>query len=163
MDATFQRLPEHEALVAKILGEISLKSRIRVYLDTYNPSSCGHADAWHQTIVLTERCSELKRKDGSYNWFVVQKLGHEIGHIISGHGLGDGVAGTTPAWQQDDADEFSGWVLKRFGASLDEARNSIAPEPSPFSYPIPPEPSSLAAVERGWRNEAPGGGISFPP
>jgi hypothetical protein len=53
---------------------------------------------------------------------------------------------------QDQADEFAGWVLRRYGASLDDAKGSLVMPPGPFSEPIPPAAEALAAIERGWRN-----------
>lgn len=127
LEATFQRLPEHEALVREILGFATLKGNIRVYLDTYNPSLCGRADARLRTIILSEPCSKPLRVKGEYHWRNVGILAHEIGHILNGHGTEPGLAPSpnTPEWQQDEADAFAKWAMKALGATPDEIRNSV--------------------------------------
>lgn len=126
LEKTFQRLPEHEALVAKILGFASLKSNIRVYLDTYNPGLCGRADTRLRTIILSETCSKPLRVKGQHNWFTVGILGHEIGHILNGHGIDPGLEQSpdTPDWQQFEADAFAEWAMIKLGATAEEARNN---------------------------------------
>jgi hypothetical protein len=50
----------------------------------------------------------------------------------------------TQQWEQNQADEFAGWAMRRLGATLEEAR----------SYALVGSDShteALAAVERGWR------------
>jgi hypothetical protein len=127
LEATFQRLPEHEALLAEILGLASLKSNIRVYLDTYNPSLCGRADAKLRTIILSEPCSKPLRVKGGYHWRNVGILAHEIGHILNGHGTEPGLAPSpdTPKWQQDEADAFARWAMEALGATSDEIEKSV--------------------------------------
>lgn len=151
LEATFQRLPAHEALAAEILRLISLRSDIRVYFDKYNPAFCGRHDAKLRAIILSDWCSErLKNEDGRYNWFVVEKVASELGHILSGHGV------RQESWEvrtQDeliDAQEFAGWAMHRLGATLDEARASLVVTPSPGTFPVPAEASSINAIERGW-------------
>lgn len=126
LEETFQRLPEHEALVAEILGFAALKSNIRVYLDTYNPGLCGRADTRLRTIILSQTCSTPLRIKGHYNWFTVGILGHEIGHILSGHGLDPSLEQSpdTPDWQQVDADAFAEWAMIKLGATPEEARKN---------------------------------------
>jgi hypothetical protein len=63
------------------------------------------------------------------DWGGVSILAHEIGHHLNGHTLTR--AGSNPA-DELEADEFSGFVLRKMGASLAEAQAafiSYAPGP----------------------------------
>lgn len=154
MDRTFERMPELEAMVAGMLRTVSVKGEIRVYLDRYNPWHCAHADAELRAITITQRCSEPLRRGDKPNWFVIGTLGHEVGHILSGHGVvGHDLRdpeGLEKA--QAEADEFAGWVLRRHGATLEEAKEALRVEQHDFAERIPATSESMAAIERGWRN-----------
>src|SRR5205823_4509479 len=53
------------------------------------------------------------------NWAGISILAHEIGHHLNGHTLSD--QGSRPDLELE-ADEFSGFVLRKMGATLHEAQ-----------------------------------------
>lgn len=77
-------------------------------------------------------------------------LAHEIGHHLSGHTLG----GTGDSHKQElEADEFSGYVMYKMGATLKQAQSAInkfCSEEGSISHP--PKSARLTAVATGWYN-----------
>jgi len=91
--------------------------------------------------------SQINTASGS-DWAAVSILAHEIGHHLSGHTLDN--VGSRPETELE-ADEFSGFVLRRMGASLPDAQavmETIASLKGSHSHP--PKKDRLAAIEKGW-------------
>ncbi len=86
-------------------------------------------------------------------WAAVSVLAHEIGHHLNGHTL-DGF-GSQPG-KELEADEFSGFVLRRMGASLEQAQAAmkLAGNRKPSST-HPPQSERLYAIAKGWNNADP--------
>lgn len=83
------------------------------------------------------------------DWGLISILAHEIGHHLQGH-----------IFQNDadfhrrelEADEFTGFVMHRMGASLAESQVAIEMLAQDFDVATHPRRSTrLAAIERGWR------------
>lgn len=88
----------------------------------------------------------LNRKAGT-DWAAVSVLAHEIGHHL--YGTGTAMASETKA------DEFSGFVLERMGASLEEAQAALNVLPagaSSAAHPIPADRMDYVAA--GWNKSA---------
>ncbi len=82
------------------------------------------------------------------NWASISILAHEIGHHLSGHTLKDG--GSQPDMELE-ADEFSGYVLRKMGATLEEAQAAMRKLASPRpSATHPARDMRLVAIEKGW-------------
>ena len=82
-------------------------------------------------------------------WASVAVLAHEIGHHLSGHTM-DGY-GSMPAIELE-ADEFSGYALRKLGASLPEAQVAmriIAGAKATRTHPARTE--RLLAIASGWK------------
>lgn len=76
-------------------------------------------------------------------------LAHEIGHHLSGHTLLEG--GSRPVLELE-ADRFSGFILAKLGASIDEACTAIniyGSENETFTHPS--KKSRIAAIINGWK------------
>lgn len=83
-------------------------------------------------------------------WASISVIGHEIGHHLLGHTL-DGRGSQIP--KELDADEYSGIVLRRMGASLQQAQLAMKLISSPYaSATHPGESDRLAAIARGWNS-----------
>lgn len=81
-------------------------------------------------------------------WAAVSIMAHEIGHHLSGHTLRSG--GSRPQMELE-ADEFSGFILRKLGASLKESQVAMQMLASPFGTDTHPgRPARLAAIEKGW-------------
>ena len=82
------------------------------------------------------------------DWAAVSIMAHEIGHHLSGHTLMPG--GSKPPIELE-ADRFSGFVLFKMGAALNDAQKAISTLVPVDDGPTHPgRPKRLAAVESGW-------------
>lgn len=82
------------------------------------------------------------------NWASISILAHEIGHHLDGHTLKDG--GSRPEMEVR-ADEFSGFILRKMGATLEEAQAAMKRLASPRgSATHPARATRLRAIEKGW-------------
>lgn len=85
---------------------------------------------------------------GHTDWAGISILAHEMGHHLNGHTLRAG--GSQPE-DELEADEFSGFVLRRLGASLAQAQAAMAAvSPNEGSATHPGRAPRLAAIGRGW-------------
>ncbi|MCW3079355.1 MAG: hypothetical protein JWR87_785 [Segetibacter sp.] len=83
-------------------------------------------------------------------WASISVIGHEIGHHLLGHTL-DGRGSQIP--KELEADEYSGLVLRRMGASLQQAQLAMKLIASPYaSATHPGEGDRLAAIAKGWNS-----------
>ncbi len=115
-------------------------------------ASVHNAAAWinqnRRYILYNPRFMLAVRQNTRSDWSAASILAHEIGHHLNGHTLEIG-----PDRRQNelDADEFSGFVLRKMGASLQEAQAAvnllISPEPTNTH---PGRQQRLRAIETGW-------------
>ena len=99
-------------------------------------------------ILYNQYFMERVKDQTQTDWSAVSILAHEIGHHLSGHTLDN--IGSRPD-KELQADKFSGFILYKMGASLDEARAAmmnIATETGSSTHP--PRSARLAAITNGW-------------
>jgi tetratricopeptide (TPR) repeat protein len=117
------------------------------------PNACA-------TMIFNENTKELERyiiynQTFMYNitqkinyWASISILAHEVGHHLNGHSLIPG--GSRPSLELE-ADKFSGFILAKLGATLDDAQsaiNSLVSEQGSVTHP--PKSARLAAIANGW-------------
>ena len=91
---------------------------------------------------------QLKNSAGT-NWVSYSVLAHEVGHHLQGHALKPG--GSQPPLELE-ADEYSGFVLQRMGATLEQALAAMNKFGSEQDSPTHPgKAKRLAAIEKGWK------------
>ena len=59
-------------------------------------------------------------------WANMSILAHEVGHHINGHTLSASISSYESKIQELEADEFSGFVMQKIGATLEQATDAIA-------------------------------------
>ena len=86
---------------------------------------------------------------GRTDWAGISILAHEMGHHLNGHTLTG--RGSNPA-DELEADEFSGFALRKMGASLAQAQSAMATigDDAP-SATHPARSNRLTAISRGWQ------------
>lgn len=103
-----------------------------------------------RVIAYNERfMREVLSATANNNWAPVSIMAHEIGHHLSGHTIQPG--GSQPATELE-ADKFSGFVLYKMGARLDDATKAINTLASAEDGPTHPgRPKRALAITEGWR------------
>jgi hypothetical protein len=97
--------------------------------------------------VNASYCTMVLLSTGT-KWAAVSVLAHEIGHHLNGHTITAG--GSQPAIELE-ADEFSGFVLRKLGASLNDAQaamKTIAQVRASRTHPG--QYDRLASIASGW-------------
>jgi hypothetical protein len=106
-------------------------------------------------IVYDNRFLEKLDSYAGTKWASISVLAHEMGHHYYNHMLNS--VGSTPP-KELEADFFSGYVMAKMGASLDEAEVAMSKIASPqASSSHPAKADRLNAIAKGW-NSANGGG-----
>lgn len=81
-------------------------------------------------------------------WASISVLAHEMGHHYRNHVVDS--RGSTPA-KEIEADYFSGYVMEKLGADLNDARAAMSQIASPqASATHPAKADRLYAITRGW-------------
>lgn len=100
-------------------------------------------------ILYSERFLSAINNAVHTDWAGVSILAHEIGHHLNGHTLSR--SGSNPA-DELEADEFSGFVLRKLGASKAEAQaaiNLLSEEHTSRTHPG--RNYRLSAISKGWQ------------
>lgn len=115
-------------------------------------------------ILYNPSFMAIMNKAAGTPWAAVAVLAHEVGHHLNGHTM-DG-KGSLPAIELE-ADEFSGFILRKMGASLEEsqiAMRIIASARATATHPA--RNDRLAAIAKGWNRadeQASGGDLVYQP
>ena len=90
-------------------------------------------------------------EDANNKWAAISILAHEIGHHLNNHSLNND--GSKYAYELE-ADKWSGFVLRKMGASLEDAQSAILTlkESKRPSKTHPPKKERLLSIEKGWRS-----------
>ncbi|GAB3203225.1 hypothetical protein ABID22_000968 [Pontibacter aydingkolensis] len=136
-------------IVQEIINVIGLKPRFELM-----PADIDNAAAvvynGKRYILYNERFLAAINNAVHTDWGGVSIIAHEIGHHLNGHTLSKN--GSNPA-DELEADEFSGFVLRKMGASLAEAQaaiNLLSEERSSRTHPG--RNYRLEAISKGWRS-----------
>ncbi len=102
-------------------------------------------------ILYSTHFLENFKKEAQTQWAAYSVLAHEVGHHLSNHNLDE-----TDTWVRKryelEADKFSGGVLYRMGATLEEAQagiNSFSLEGETNTHPA--KRARLEALAVGWK------------
>lgn len=108
-------------------------------------SSLGNMERY---IIYDKEFFKRVKNITKTDWSAVSILAHEIGHHLNGHNL---VSGVNNYQSELQADEFSGFVLAKMGATLDEslrAINSFGSEENSKTHPK--KSDRIEAISNGW-------------
>ena len=152
-------------IINLILETVGLKASFEVRKANV-PNAAAVVYQGKRYILYNPSFIAAMNKAAGTRWAAIAVLAHEIGHHLSGHTL-DG-KGSVPAIELE-ADEFSGFALRKMGASLEEsqiAMRIIANARATATHPG--RNDRLMAIADGWKhadNQLKGGDIahSYPP
>lgn len=99
-------------------------------------------------LYNTEFMTQLQGAAGT-NWAVYSVMAHEIAHHLQGHTLMPG--GSRPD-NELEADNWSGFMLAKLGATLEQAQVAMKSLGNDQGSPThPPKAQRLSAIEFGWK------------
>ncbi len=156
----FQGNDEAEAIIDKMLTRIGLQRNF-VVMECPGIQNCMAVNIDRIPYIIYDRQFLDKFKGHSFSnskinvkdWAATSILAHEIGHHLNMHTLQEG--GSRPHLELE-ADEFSGFILQKLGATLSQAqqamKSSIISDEGSRTHP--PRQERLTAIQKGWLKAA---------
>ena len=102
----------------------------------------------NRLIVYNQRFMDAVRDQTRTDWAAISILAHEIGHHLQSHTLMSG--GSRPPFELE-ADKYSGYVLHRMGATIEEAIAVMRKFGGAASSTHPSAEDRIDAIYAGWR------------
>lgn len=127
--------------VASVLNAAAVISRKRRYL-LFNQNFLTSIQTWARNNNKTKRAVAGARDD----WLLMSVVAHEVGHHLAGHTL---KLGNQP-YNELQADWFTGYLLRKMGAGLDQAHEIQGLGPLCGTLTHPQQSDRVAAVTAGW-------------
>jgi hypothetical protein len=148
--ATSADVPASQAagIIREITEAVGLQPRFELRATTQVDNAAAVVYGGKRYLLYNPRFLAVVNRAGHTDWAGISILAHEMGHHLNGHTLRAG--GSQPE-DELEADEFSGFVLRRLGASLAQAQAAMAAvSPDAGSATHPGRAPRLAAISRGW-------------
>lgn len=144
----FRSSAEAEEAVKCILESVGGLQLDNFVIQASNVPNAAAAIRYGTRLLLYNPSFMQDMQDATGNpWAGISVMAHEIGHHLEAHTITPG--GSNPP-DELEADEFSGNVLKRLGATLADAQAVFQTFPSYGSVTHPPRDARLTAVANGW-------------
>lgn len=137
-------------IISEIMATVGLKPKFEIVSSSRVPNAAAVIMNGKRYVLYNERFVAALNNAVKTDWAGISILAHEIGHHLNGHTLDRG--GSNPS-DELEADEFSGFVLRKMGASVEEAvaaMKLISDEEG--SYTHPGRSPRLAAITKGWND-----------
>lgn len=147
--ATAQTAPATTDVIREITDVVGLKARfeLRATRDVDNAAAVVYNGK--RFLLYNPDFLASVNRAGHTDWAGISILAHEMGHHLNGHTLRAG--GSQPA-DELEADEFSGFVLRKMGASLAQAQAAMASvADNHTSGTHPTRAPRLTAIGQGWQ------------
>ncbi len=143
---------EAQTALARITNASGLPSNFKLVAGNV-PNACAvvkynaNTKSLDRYIIYNQSFMQ-KIKASISDWASISILAHEIGHHLSGHSLQMG--GSRPELELE-ADKFSGFILEKLGATLEQSEsaiNALVNENGSLTHPG--RSARLAAIVNGW-------------
>ena len=145
---SFESDEEAQTVLNDILNTVGLRPNFVIQASNV-PNAAAVIDGSERYILYNRKFIRSVKENTKTNWAAISILAHEIGHHLNGHTLsGRG------SWHKMEleADEFSGFVLRRMGATLEEAQAAMKLLGSPTgSSTHPARNMRLKSIADGWK------------
>lgn len=146
---SFRSNAEAEAVMNDILSVIGLRPNYSIQAAKV-PNAAAVVYGDQRYIYYNPRFMTNVTASTNTNWGSISIVAHEIGHHLNGHTL---KAGGSQRHMEIEADEFSGFVLRKMGATLAEsqaAMRKLAGDRGTSTHPGKTE--RLMAIQKGWQS-----------
>ena len=135
-------------IIQSIVAVVGLKSNFEIQAASIPNAAAVVFNGKRYILYNPQFIAQLDQRAGKH-WPSVAILAHEIGHHLNGHTLTKN--GSLPH-NELDADEFSGFVLQKMGASLKDAQLAIEIAGNTrATHTHPAKADRLIAIEKGWQ------------
>lgn len=146
---TFASDDEARGVVRRVLSAMGLPLRFEVRAAAVgNAAAVLQPDGTRLILYNTLFIDEIRSRTGRY-WSLISIMAHEIGHHLAFH-----LAKHIEDHEAElEADYFSGYILAKMGATLDDAlaaMNELAADQPTQTHPGKKE--RLQAIAAGWKN-----------
>lgn len=147
--AQAQTAPAPTDVIREITDAVGLKARFELRATREVDNAAAVVYNGKRFLLYNPDFLNSVNRAGHTDWAGISILAHEMGHHLNGHTLRTG--GSQPA-DELEADEFSGFVLRKLGASLAQAQAAMATvEDSGGSDSHPGRAPRLVAIGQGWQ------------
>jgi hypothetical protein len=146
----FRSISEARTIINDIMDVVDIPQNFKVVSTTQIDNAAAVTYQGQRYILYNPSFINQLDNSANNNWASISVLAHEIGHHILGHTL-DGRGSQIP--KELEADEFSGLVLKRMGATLQQAQLAmqlISPDYASATHPG--KNDRLTAIAKGWNS-----------
>jgi len=147
--SNFATVAEGQQIIQNILDAVGLSANFEIRQANIENAAAVAYGGKRYVLYNPSFINALDRRTGT-QWASISVLAHEVGHHLKGHTVSG--QGSQPATELE-ADEFSGYALRKMGASLEDAQATmklIANENTTATHPG--KSNRLAAIENGWKN-----------
>lgn len=135
-------------IIHAIVGSVGLKPNFEIrQANIFNAAAVNHKGKRY--ILYDAKFMKGIQQATRTDWAAVSILAHEIGHHLNGHTIMG--KGHSSREQELEADEFSGFVLRQMGASLEDAQKALrvmVSEDGSASHPG--KAARMDAIEKGY-------------
>ncbi|WBA43419.1 membrane-binding protein [Hymenobacter canadensis] len=136
-------------VLREITDVVGLKPRFQLRSTTQVQNAAAVVYGGQRYLLYNPQFVAAVNQAGRTDWAGISILAHEMGHHLNGHTLRAG--GSNPA-DELEADEFSGFVLRKMGASLAQAQAGMAVVSDEQASPTHPGRSTrLQSINEGWQ------------
>ena len=149
---SFSTVSEGRSIAQEIIDLVGLKANFQVR-EANIPNAAAVVYGGQRYVLYNPNFIRQLQSSTGTRWAGISVLAHEIGHHLNGHTITS--TGSQPALELE-SDEFSGFVLRKMGASLAEAQAAMKVLASVNSSRTHPgQYDRLTAIADGW-NKADG-------
>lgn len=150
---TIDSKKEAEDEVIKIVSYTGLAQNFQIIESAGIPTARAYIKKKQRYIEYNPKFMLRVKDRTKSDWGSISVLAHEIGHHLSGHTLAKRKVNKREENLKEelDADRFSGFILYKMGATLEEAKlalNTVELNSNPETHP--PKTERLIAITLGW-------------
>jgi hypothetical protein len=145
--SNFATVEEGRQIIQNILNAVGRSANFEIRTANIENAAAVAYGGKRYVLYNPSFINALDRRTGT-QWASISVLAHEVGHHLKGHTVSG--QSSHPAIELE-ADEFSGYALRKMGASLEDAQATmklIASQNASATHPG--RSSRLSAIENGW-------------
>ena len=145
----FETNSEAVDIINQIMAQSGLEPNFRVYAADVSNAEARVIKGERVIIYNQNFIHEVRQKTGS-DWAATSILAHEVAHHLQGHTIKPG--GSRPGLELE-SDKWSGFILYKLGASLDQAQlamKTLGSEVASATHPA--KNDRIQAIAVGWTN-----------